>query len=73
LLTREETSGLLTRKASKTLPTKLSPTSNSLAHMETTVFYASIIVINTFFAVSSCQDEGKISLASFDKLFRGDL
>jgi len=55
----------------KTLPTKLSLISNSLVHMETTVFYALIIVINTFFVVSSCEEEGKISLASFDELFQG--
>jgi len=39
--------------------------------METTAFYALFFVINSLFVVSSCQNEGKASLASFHKLFLG--
>lgn len=58
LLTREETSDLLTCSPINLI-------SNSLTHMETTFFYVLVIVINTFFVVSRCLDEGDEGKTSF--------
>ena len=60
LTSTETSSSLQTRKESKrSLLNSVGFLTISLAHMEATVFYAFTLVINTFFVVSSCQDEGK--------------